>query len=350
MHRETLISLLEQVQPALSSRALQPVMGHYWFTGKNLMAYNGDIALSVQCPTDFKGAVSPLILPLLKLHKAKEIVFEPGTEVLVAKAGKSRIKLPMMGADIFTETFSMPKMKAQDLDIDPAKFMRKVTALCMSLGEDTSRSDYMGITFIKGKDGRFDLFATDLATLSHTDMKVGDVEWDDRFILSKHFVRQLVKIGMGATAVKLDISDNSSMFINNGVKLWGRLEEIDRPLDWYAIMDNNFSKREKKKAIDIPDRLAAVLDRACIITDGQLDKTRTKITVKDAKMKFDSVSDRGEMHDVLDAGDCDEVEASIDPRRVRDGVGRFEQWVITSRVVAMMAPQDNITYVVTAST
>jgi DNA polymerase III sliding clamp (beta) subunit (PCNA family) len=350
MHRETLISLLEQVQPALSSRQLQPVMGHYWFTGKKLMTFNGDIALSVACSTEFTGAVAPVLLQILKTHRANEVEFEPNNDVLIVKAGKSRIKLPMIGADVFADVFAMPKFKTKEpLSVDPARFLRVITSLCMSLGEDTSRSDYMGITFIKSKSG-FDLYATDLATLSHAKLKLSGVDWEQRFIMSKHFARQLVKIGEGATAVKLEITDGYAMFENHGVRLWGRLEEIDRPLDFATIMADNFSSKDSGNAIEISPKLAMILDRACIITEGTIDKTRTKVTSVRGKMKFDSVSERGEMHDKLDVGEQQkDVEVSVDPRRVRDGVGKFSLWTVTPSVVAMVAPDDKITYIVTAT-
>jgi DNA polymerase III sliding clamp (beta) subunit (PCNA family) len=352
MHRETLISLLEQVQPALSARQLQPVMGHYWFTGKNLMAFNGDIAISVACPTEFKGAVAPVVLQILKTHRANEVTFEPNDDVLVVKAGRSRIKLPMIGADVFTDVFTMPKFKEKEpLEIDPSKFMRAITSVCMSLGEDTSRSDYMGITFMRREKG-FDLYATDLATLSHAFLRMKAVpDWEERFIMSRHFARQLVKIGEGATAIKMEITDGYSMFENHGVRLWGRLEEIDRPLDWATIMEQNFSTKAKNGVSEIPARLAMMLDRACIITEGTIDKTRTQISCVKSKMKLDSVSERGEMHDVLDVGEQQrDVDVSVDPRRVRDGVEKFDLWVVTPKVVAMVSPDDNTTYIVTATT
>jgi hypothetical protein len=62
-----LIAKLATVQPAVAINQMLPLLTCFWFTGRQLMAYNDAIALAVPYRSDFSGAVPGLLLPWLKL-------------------------------------------------------------------------------------------------------------------------------------------------------------------------------------------------------------------------------------------------------------------------------------------
>ena len=110
LSRTALIANLEVVEPALSDNAMIPVLSHFWFTGKRLLAYNGTIAISVPCETKFTGAVPKTLLAMLRTSGAKEIEITKAAFALEVKAAAAKWKLPTLPPDDFTfKMKAMPK-------------------------------------------------------------------------------------------------------------------------------------------------------------------------------------------------------------------------------------------------
>src|SRR5262249_16571063 len=60
------IAKLETVEPGIAINPLIPLLQHYWFTGKQLLATNGIMGIQVPFVSDFAGAVPNNLLDLLK--------------------------------------------------------------------------------------------------------------------------------------------------------------------------------------------------------------------------------------------------------------------------------------------
>jgi len=346
--RPKLVQLMTDVEPALSSLGLVPVTSHFWFTGKEIMAYDGRIAIEVECKTPFAGAVPPALLALLKTSTAETpIEFkldDAGT--LHVKAASSKFKLAIMPKSDFV--FKMPALPQNAFPCDAGRFLEAMTTCMYSLGNDTSHTDHLGVTLI-AEDGFLFLFGYDRATLSSGRVKLtGKVDFE-RIILPTNFCKQLLRIGAGAKKLYLEIADDFAMFECDGIALYGRLEELDKPIDFMNILDQALFKN-KQKLCELPEnKLPAVLERACIITDAAVDKTRMVVSIKNAHGHFDSVSERGEVHDECgfekQHPDC---LAHVDPVRIKDGIDRFTHILFTEEACIMANKEASMVYLIQA--
>jgi hypothetical protein len=347
MQRKELIALMEEVAPALSVNMLVPVLSHFWFTGKTVMTYNDHIAISVPCVTDFAGAVPQSLLALLKTSRAETpIEFKVGDkDVLHISAAASKFKLAMMPKSDFI--FKMPGAPSEPFPCDAGRFLQGLESVMHSLGNDTSHADHRGVTLITQGD-YLHLFATDRATLSTARVKVKGDPGFDRVILTTDFCKQLLRIGKGAKKLLLDITDKDAVFEHDGVTLFGLNETPEAvPLDFLNIMKQAYTSKHKQALCDIPSKFEPILDRACIITDAAIDKTKTIITVSQGKgknpiMHFDSVSERGECHDSMEVGEMHpNVTAHVDPKRLKDGFGRYGKFLITEEAAIMVSSEND---------
>lgn len=347
MDRSKLIDILSDVEPALAAKELVPVLSHFWFTGKTVMAYNDHIAISTPCSTDFKGAVPRTLLSLLKTSKAKEVEFDVDGENMVVKAATSKFKLSVLPKEDFV--FSMPATKdLPKLPVDAGRFIQALEACMFSIGNDTSQADHMGVTLIRD-DSTLMLFATDRATISHGSVAIkGKFAFSGRVIMPTDFCKELLRIAKGATELHMEITKEHVYVSHNGTQLFGRLVEPDTPMDFIALLDRLYPESAEKKLCAIPTKLLAILERACIVTDSAVDKTKMKVKVADGQAHFVSVSERGEVSDKLQVeARHPPVSCSIDPKRFRDGYGRFDAFLMTKDAVIMT--KDAIVYLVSAS-
>lgn len=354
IERTKVLGLLKDVEPAVAKNTLIPVLNHFWFTGKRLVTYNDHIGISVGCATEFTGAVPLTVMQLLESSKAEKIEFLPTDDgVLNIKAASSKWKLAMMPPTDFI--FKMPKATTDEpMAVDAGRFMQAMGSCMKSIGNDTSNPDLMGVTLINDtKAKRILMFSTDRATISHGSVKyTGDLGFE-RVILKTEFCQQLLRIAKGATELYLEIGESHALLRNDGLTLFGRLERLDNPLDFVAQVAELLTSGTKQKSVVWPAKFRDMLDRACIITDGAIDKTKTKVSVKDREVLFTTVSERGEAFDktTFEAAHPDVV-AHIDPRRVMDGLDDYNRLTITKECVVMIndaKEKDDLVYLVSAT-
>lgn len=346
MKRERLIGLMSTVEPALSASAFVPVLSHFWFTGKRLMAYNDHIAISVKCETDFVGAVPKTLLALLATSKAEEVEMNVSGKSLNIKAVSSKFKLAIMGEEDFI--FKMPKMRSTEpVGVDAGRFFQALESCMFSVGNDTSHADHLGVTLIEER-GKLLMFSTDRATISHGELKLEGTLGIKRVILPSDFCRQMLRIVKGASTIKLEITDEYVLCRHGSVTIYGKLVEPDHPLNFKGVLEQELTF-DKAAMADIPEKLQAVLERACIVTDSAIDKSRTEITVSvGGRAHFYSKSERGEVNDtILVDKKHPEVKVRVDPHRMKDGYGRFDKMYITNNAVVMM--REAMVYLISAT-
>ena len=353
MNRIDLLDKLKLVAPALSDNNLVPVLSHFWLLGDRLMAYNDQISISTSLKSDFKGAVpGSTLIDLLSASRAKDVELIVGKEVpegqLLIKAASSRLKLPYLPSKA-TELFTMPKPDpAFVLDVSPEPFLAAIESCLRSVREDTSIPDSLGITIIP--QGKFvDMYATNDATISHSQVKLrGDTKFKDRVILSGAFCRQMLSLATEDKASIIEIHDDYSLFKCGDTILFGRLVNVEKPLDFASIIDTHFSEDTEKNLITIPTKLQLILDRAVIITESKSERSKTAVSIKDGKALFYSKSDKGEVRDsMLVEQHHPDVDITIEPKLMQAGFGHFDKMVLSETCVVMI--KDNSLYLISAS-
>jgi DNA polymerase III sliding clamp (beta) subunit (PCNA family) len=348
MDRDEFYDKLQTVAPALSDSDLIPVLRHFWFTGDALMAFNDHIAISIPFPTEFKGAVPgdsllSLVGNCIPTGKNKEVVMTVNDNHLHIKIWRTKMDLPLLEPDNFI--FEMPQLKqATQFPVDGETFCAAIKQCMLSVSTDTSVPDQLGITLIPD-NSRLLLFSTDNSTLTHSHVKLTKAVTIKRVILPTMFCEQLERFGNGKE-LQLEIFEDHAMFRAGDVTVFGRLIASPRPLDFVNIFERNVPEANRKKLVSIPSRLKLALERAVVITESRVDRTKTELKIEDQRLKLQSKSAaRGSVDDVITLKEThDDVSIMVNPVLLKNGYPHFEKMLFTDRCAIMT--KDKTTYLI----
>lgn len=349
MQRIELADMLQLVSPGLSSNDLIPILSHVWFTGSTLMTYNDHIAVSCPLKTDFSGAVpGSTLIDLIKNSRAKDVEFVIGENELTIKAASSRFKLALLPAEAFN-IFEMPKPSKSALSL-PNKFFQAVETCMQSVGSDPSTPEQLGVTLIpNGKE--LSLYATNNMTMTHDMITLSEpLKIKDRVTLSTEFCKQMIAIAKSEKGVKVEIHDDHSLLTTDSkISLFGRLIEVDKPLDFAAIMKQHVPANVMKSVVPMPSKMKLMIERAIIITHGSAEKSFTEITGRDGKLRFLSKSSRGEVTDTVLVGEGQpDVVLKMECKHLKPVFDAYDKMLVTDRCFIMV--KDKSIYMVAGHT
>lgn len=332
MHRQKLLDTLMMIRPALASNDLVPILTHAWFEGGRVLACNDAIAISAPCEVGFTGAVpGATLLSVLQASRSKEVEFIPGEQEVQVRAGGARLKLPLLPIEKFPFDMPEPAKAAETLPVSSAEFVTAIESCLRSVSKDTSVADQLGVTVVPGKKNLL-LYATNGVTISYVPVVFkGKVDWSltQRVVLPTLFCEQLVRLGRQDKSAKLVVAgDYALLSTAGGVHLYGKLVEIEHPLDFTEQIREVMPEDEAQRAVGVPAGLARVVERALIIADPTGERVCTQITVKDGVASFVTKSGRGEMRDKLKLEGHPDVSMSVDAQWVKIGCG-FEKILLT---------------------
>lgn len=344
LSRLALIDNMNAVAPALAESNAIPVLAHFWFTGKTLMAFNGVIGISVPCETEFKGGAPRTLLRLLETTSAKDVDLKTEDGNMQVRSGKSKFNVAVMPLDDFADHMaSIPKLPKERYDIDGEKFLEAMSMCLRSIGNEKVRADMMGTTIIREK-GELFFFSYDRVSVSHASM-TGDMD-AKRVIVPAEWCKQAIALFGKDPDFDMDITEDSCLLSANGVKLWATtLAPDDVPRDFFDIVDGQMSKAGPKVRIDIPDNLSEILERAKIIGNSGVAKTKTRVKAKGGTMTFESKNDAGEVFDNMDCGRHPDIAVAIDASVVQGGCD-LDQIAFTDTAVVMAKNKGRLLYLV----
>lgn len=338
MNRAELVQKLSRVSAALAATDLIPILTHFWFTGERVLAHNDQIAISVVCKTPFAGAVPRTLLDLLNRSRAKDVDFEVKDSTLIVKAASARFSLGLLPKEDFL--FTMPTDTGnQTLDAPAARLMSALELCLNTLGRDSSVPDQLGVTLIpsKNRKGMF-LYSLNGPTLTRTSVEC--VNPPDRVILHGMFCEQLLKLMKQDEKVKIEIGPDYSLATSSrGDVLFGRLLDVEDPVNFAEIVANRVPKDFNDVVVPIPTKLQLILERALVITDSATDPGHTAVIVRNGRMKFESKSPRGVVDDSMQVGEQHpDVTASFTPKHLKIGYGNYDKMLITDSCAIMSGP------------
>jgi DNA polymerase III sliding clamp (beta) subunit (PCNA family) len=305
MIRTELLRLLTLAAPALARTEFVPILSHFWFTGSKLIAYNDQIGVSVACKTDFKGAVKgDVLLGLIKQSRAREVIFEEVEGGLQIKAGTAKIKLALEAPSAFLWKMPTPDPKHQITITKSAAFLECLQMVMRSVSSDTTIPDKLGVTFM-AEEGGVALYAADTESMSYAHFPL-KTKWPARVILPALFCEHLNAVCAGTMEkITLEVHEDRVLAECEGVQIYSRIIESERPLPFKETFDENYSAKSSKARVPIPSKMKLILERACIISDSKKEsKVQTAIRASEGKLYFSTKSeDRGELSDSSQIGD-----------------------------------------------
>lgn len=363
MERVDLLDRLELVNAGLSTSHLIPVLTHFWFTGKSVMAFNDQIAVSVPCAMPFKGAVpGSIMLGFLRNSMAAQVEFTE-TDVhneLRMKASRAHLTLATLPDSEFI--FKLPAFDETNA-FKITKEFRAALTLCMaSVGTETQSADLLGVTLVREGD-ELELYATDNRTIMFAKAPLKKKVRDfGRVILSPVFCKQLLSLSDGNDEALVEFTPEHAL-LRFGDKrfLFGQYITAYRP---QPLKENIAYHMKGTTKLMVPivkrEQLGNMLERAIIITEGPSRDAFAKmkevsragisameITVEAGVMTMYSKSPRGELTDRIALPQASDAKLFINPRDMKTGVALFEHMLVTDRCVLMTGP--SAIYIIAAS-
>lgn len=376
MKRAVLISKLETVKPALAVNQLIPLLTHFWFTGKQLMAFNDQIAIAIPYPTDFKGAVSSKLLELLQVKgggASVEVVSDGRGNLVVQsltrkakdgplKPGKGRIRLAMLDPEFI---FKMPVPEDTTPKNGAMKDLINGMEHCLlSVGSDTSAAENLGVTFEKDPDDprRTILYSTDTQTICRAYIRsTNAVQLPHRAIVPGLFCEQMLRLyramsnedreaGLASFRITsrhvqgTGVTERFALFTAGPATLYGRLLETRSPFDFADVLRHHLPKQYEDKLVPFPDRLRGAIERAFIVCDEQ--RKRVEIKVAGGRLHLTSQSDHEEVKDDLLFKSHDNISVNIEPRFLRRASTSFDQILVAPLCIVLAKSERGMLYLV----
>jgi hypothetical protein len=304
MLRQKLVEVLATVQPALSTKDAIPILTMFWFTGKQVLAFNDGIAISTKLETEWKAAVPGVLIKLLQASLASDldITLQRDRELFI-KAAAAKIKLPILPAEDFV--FTMPALaKTETPSISGDNiwpFLDAVTFAVQCVASEASVPEQLGVNLLAKSKDSASVYATNEKSLFYTKVKT-DKALPKRVILSEEFCKQMLTLYHTDVPATLYIREDSAIFKTGDVTLFGKLIHSENPLDFDGVLDRHFPDLTKNpKLSDVPSKMKMIIDRACIIMGNG---GNTEAMVKEGTIHFrshDPRTDRG-VADVMKIG------------------------------------------------
>lgn len=348
--RAAVLAKLETVAPAMSDGRIVKILSHIWFTGQEVMCFDDNIAIAVPFEQDqIIGAVpGKLLIDFMRVITRNEIQFtRSDNQVLLTATNSSmKAKFPLLPPEEFV--FSWPEAPNDPgMSIVADDVIRTAIKACMrSIGSDGHIPETRGVTIV-ASETKVVFYATDSATLTRALAPGHTASKTFRAILPTAFCEQL--IALSKKEGLLTITENYAEFVNDDVRLYGRLLGTAEPLDFESTIERVFPSNSIKQAVAIPGNLSEVLTRACIITkDTATSEALTIFTVKDSVLKIEASTERGSNKDVIKLTGHPNVVSNLVPQRIQKAIDDgFSKILIKTNCTALIA--DNEFYLVSAS-
>lgn len=340
--RAAMLDALNTCKPALAVKDLVEELTHVWFDGETMTAYNdADLGIQVPFKTDFKGGIrGSLLLGLLHNSRAKEVEIEPADEDGHMKlvAARTRAKLPVLETE--RAVWEFPKVGTKDtFDITP-DFVRALRAVLISVGNDTSIPEKLGVTVIA--DGGARMYTTDSNSIATIKVAAPKGKWlakGERVILPTAFCEQLLRLC--STGGFMEIRKDSVVAGNDqGVVVYARLVDCPNPLDLAGIVAQHRAL-PKGAVFEVPPKLALALDRAIVVLEGVVGES-VDMWIGAGKLRLEAhVEGRASLKDFITMPEgVPDVQLRVDPSLVKRGLPHAVDMAITEQAVLLMGADD----------
>jgi len=293
------------------------------------------MAISAPLKTQFSCAVpGGVFLQLLNTTSPEtEVTMEVVESTFKVKAGRSTWKLSVQEPALFKKLFTMPDAPKNGLLAKREDLLAAIECCLMSVSDDTSIPDQLGITFFRGAN--LTLFSTNGTTMSRAVVPATSQMKAERACVSGAFCRELVRLSKQFRLDSLVIADDHTIAALEDVVLFGHLIDVPQPQPF-----NNIYKDHVPKGVElykIPKRLAGILERAIVITDTNAEKTSTLVTIKKngdgscLATFFSEAESRGSVRDTLMIEQKDEVSLRLRAKPFKTGCDAFTHMTLTDK-------------------
>lgn len=348
MKRESILAVLATVEPALAGNDLIPVLTHFWFTGREVMAYNDMIAISAPYETNIVGAIrGSLLAGILSKLKGDEVDFSRDGDAVVIKSRRSKMTAPLLSTESFLFTFPKPDSSNATIHLKKKQVGELAAAfdICLqALSRRVSEPQRLGITVVPSKKG-LSFYATDSITLSAATLPIKDHGLEEHVTIGKPFCESAQKLlsRKGVEEAYLELSDEHALLRvgpqKDGIWLYGRLLDDPNPPDFRDVVNRYLPDNSDDKMVAIPKTFEPALDRAYLVVQKALEPVTT-IKVSEGKdgclVRISAKSEQGEVNESVKIDDHEDTRLEVDLSRFRDSdISKFDRMLFDARCIVL---------------
>lgn len=348
MKKSDFLDKLEVVNGAIADKDnVAPVFSHFWFTGKELLAYNGSLGISIPLQSKFKGGVPASLINLVKVTDRTQVEFtdnEGSFEIKFGSQPKGKEvqwrkpdKLAMMNQD---SIFEMPdfdtKKEFQLADVDT--FVKAIKSCLRSVSGSANSPEFLGVTLI-AKGTTIKIYSTDNKSMSIEQTTAKKQPPFSRIIIPEAFCKSLVSLSARdpKAEIKMMITDDSAFaLIGKEIKVFSNLiGEKEEPCDFEGIIDSVIPAKYTKNT-PIPNRFREYIERANVVSGS--DEAETIAKVKGGILTLTSTSKAlGEVSDRMPiGGGHPDTQLKINCKSLLNDLDTFDRMFIGPRCWIMM--------------
>lgn len=315
MNRSELVKTLELVKPALATTNMVPIFQCFTFDGDAVAAYDDTIA--IQGPVDAGDTPFAIhgntLLGLLSNSSAEEVNFDFKGDTAILTLGKTVSKLPFSPEENFIFNPPGDNFTAK-VPFTPS--LAEAIKMCLeTVSSDATQAALLGVTIQGDK-----LYSCNGDALTRVHLKHGG---KGRVLMSTQFCSAVIKLWstLAITKGTLHFSDEW-VFANFGDwKVWGRILEVQDPIDFEALIKKTI--KTKTSTLALPDGFEEALSRARVLADPESQKT--VITVAKGKVKMLTETHMGEIKDELTLKGHPDVDANVNASHLQRAIGYCDQ-------------------------
>jgi len=277
--REELLQKLDVAKLAIDSRDFIPILSHFCFHGKYVIAYNDFIGIQVECKTNFALALQAnTLLRLLSSVGHAEVEVGESKEAVFFKAGPARTgvraRLPFMAEeDFFFKWPAEKRLNSTELTEAAAEHFVNGLQLCLSSIGDQMPSQ-MGVTLNQAGKKLF-MYSTNNKAISKYTMAAIGVPGLDNIILPTVFCAAVLKGAQtyGQESMTLAVAkDFVVVRFGKECALYGKLVNNKDPLNFEDVIATHIAKDYDKKKQSVPKNFYETFERAQLILTNDLNK------------------------------------------------------------------------------
>lgn len=330
LDRGELLAKLDNLKAALKVGGTVPALGHFWFDGKYVYAYDGGLGMRSALSTEFSlGVPSTQLLGLLKSSTVKEVEIAESEGAVTLKLGKARMRVVALDLEkrIWDFPDKLPKEAYQvELTEEFLEGLRKVAVVKPS---HPQRVEHHGVVVVPSDKGKgYDFYTTDSKTMARCSVKAKE-PYDENLILPRPFVDQILR--QCEAGGKLYILEDCLIADGADVRLYSNVLDASGLIDLGKMVKQIITGKEE--CIELPGGLSATLDRALVLAGPE--EAFVVLSTEADKLRVEGDFKAGDLTEVLAVKAKDKGTVKVQADQIKRGLAEAEEFSITSRALAL---------------
>lgn len=328
MNRLKLLSVLENLKPALSTTNLVPIFQCFCFKEGSVLSNNDALGITAPCDVEDTFAVEgSTLLGLLKNTHSEDVIFALEGQEVVIKAGKSVFKLPFMPEENFL--FEEPTGDWERLHLPLTQQVLDGLAAClMTSSRNLAEPALLGLCF-NAQQKQTIIYSCDGDAVSKYMLGASLICKESRvYTVPNEFCETVQRIAEETEADEKSCIEIGAEWavatLDTGYKIYGRIIQNDNPLDHAALIKKTL--KTKPEYVPLPKGLDQALSRARVVADKETKPTQ--LTVDNGKLKILTESQYGIVRDALAIAEHPNVVAMVSAEKVQRAMSICDEMAI----------------------